>query len=145
VRLYQRMKEKAPNDDLKGKMDFLIDQEKKHEKILTEVYHKRFPDVDLQLPPKAIVPTIDDALEKDADLKVLFDVAMKAEKLAEKFYTDLAAETRDSNAKSILTYMAAMERSHFTILEAEFKQIDMVKTTDAGEFLDSERLMTLGP
>lgn len=145
VRLYTRMKEMAGSEDLREKMDFLISQERKHEKILTDVYENKFPDVKLALPPKAIVPMIDDALAAEATLKELFEVAMKAEKLAEKFYRDLAGNTADSNAKSILVYMASMEQSHYAILEAEFRQMEMLKTEDAGRFLDSEGLMNIGP
>ncbi|MCU0639790.1 MAG: ferritin family protein [Candidatus Krumholzibacteria bacterium] len=145
VRLYTRMKEMAESGDLKEKMDFLISQEKKHEKILKEVYDKKFPEVALALPPKSIVPLIDNALEGEATMRQLFEVAMKAEKLAEKYYRDLAGKTTDSNAKSILVYMAGMEQSHYAILEAEFRQMEMLKTETAGRFLDSEGLMNIGP
>ncbi|MCK4538829.1 MAG: ferritin family protein [Candidatus Krumholzibacteria bacterium] len=145
VRLYTRMKEMVGTDDLKEKMDFLIAQEEKHESILKEVYTKKFPEVELALPPGSIVPMIDEVLGRESSLKELFQVGMKAEKLAEKFYTDLADKTSDSNAKSILLYMASMEQSHYAILQAEFGQMEMLDTEDASRFLDSEGLMFMGP
>ncbi len=145
VNLYTRMKEMVTTDDLREKMDFLISQERKHEDILREVYDKKFPEVDLALPPGSIVPMIDELLDGDATLKELFEVAMKAEKLAQKYYTDLAGKTTDPNAKSILRYMANMEQSHYAILEAEYNQIEMMKTEDASRFLDSDGLMNVGP
>ncbi|HSG28420.1 MAG TPA: ferritin family protein [Candidatus Krumholzibacterium sp.] len=145
VNLYTRMKEMVTTDDLKEKMDFLISQERKHEDILREVYDKKFPEVELALPPRSIVPMIDELLDGEATLKELFEVAMKAEKLAQKYYTDLAGKTTDSNAKSILRYMANMEQSHYAILEAEYNQIEMMNTEDASRFLDSDGLMNVGP
>lgn len=145
VKLYARMKEISGNADLAEKFDFLISQEEKHKRILTEVYEKKFPGVDLKLPPKAIVPIIDEALARNADLKELFEVGMKAEKLAENFYMDLAVKTSDSNAKSMLMYMASMERSHYAILEAEYKQFELGQFADTADILDSDRLMSLGP
>ena len=145
VRLYTKMKDMVGTDDLREKMDFLISQEEKHEKILREVYEKKSPGVELALPPKSIVPMIDELLGRESTLKELFQVAMKAEKLAQKFYSDLAEKTADSNAKSILTYMASMEQSHYAILQAEFNQMEMLGTEDANNFLDSEGLMFMGP
>ncbi len=145
VRLYTRMKEMVNSEDLKEKMDFLISQERKHEQILKEVYGKKFPEVKLALPPKAIVPMIDDVLSRQSSLKELFDVGMKAERLAEEFYTNLADKTGEISSKSILIYMANMERSHYAILEAEWKQIEILKTEDAKKFLESDGLMTFGP
>jgi rubrerythrin len=145
VRLYTKMKEMAKTDDLKEKMDFLISQERNHEKILKDAYERKFPEVELTLPSKSIVPMIDDVLRENASLKALFDVAMKAERMAEKFYSDLAAKTGELSSKSMLMYMANMEKSHYSILEAEWKQIEMLKTEDARMFLDAEGLQFLGP
>jgi rubrerythrin len=145
VKLYTRMKEKVNSEDLKEKMDFLISQEHKHEQILTEVYEKKFPEVKLALPPASIVPMIDEVLSRDSTLKELFDAGMKAEKMAEKFYNDLARKTNDQRARSILLYMANMEQSHYAILEAEWKQLEMMATENANEFLESDGLMFFGP
>ena len=145
VRLYTKMRDMVGTDDLREKMDFLISQEEKHEKILREVYEKKAPDVELALPPKSIVPRIDELLGRESTLRELFQVAMKAELLAQNFYADLAKKTVDPNAKSILTYMASMEQSHYAILQAEFNQMEMLGTEDANRFLDSEGLMFMGP
>jgi rubrerythrin len=144
-RLYTRMKEKVNAEDLKQKLDFLIAQEDRHEMILREVYEKKFPEVELALPPKAIVPMIDDVLAKEATLKELFEAGMMAEKMAGEFYTGLADKTNDMRAKKTLLYMANMEESHYAILQAEWNQIERMNTEEANEFLDSEGLMFFGP
>ncbi len=145
VRLYTRMKEKVEGEDLKEKMNFLISQEKKHETMLKAAYEKKFPQVKLALPPKSVVPMIDEVLGRESSLKELFDAGMKAEKLAERFYSDLAGKTNDARAKSVLMYMANMEQSHYSILQAEWNQIERLKTGEANEYLDSGGLMFFGP
>jgi rubrerythrin len=145
VRLYTKMKEMVDSDDLKEKMDFLISQEEKHEKILKEVYAKKFPEAELALPPKSIVPMIDELLARKATLKELFDAGMTAEKMAEEFYKGLADKTNDTRARTILLYMANMEQSHYAILEAEWKQIEMLSSEEASKFLESDGLLHFGP
>jgi len=145
VRLYTRMKEKVDAEDLKEKLNFLISQEEKHERILTEVYEKKFPEVKLALPPKAIVPMIDDVLAREATLKELFEAGMIAERMAQEFYSGLADRSNDKRAKKTLMYMANMEETHYAILEAEWNQIERLNTEEANEFLDSEGLMFFGP
>lgn len=145
VKLYTRMKEITKNDDLSLKLDFLIAQEQKHKEILTEAYNKKFADVELSLPKKSLVPAIAEALEKDAGLKELFEAGLEAESKAEKFYLELADKTRDSNSKSILQHLASMEHSHFSILEAEYKQLEFNAEYNSDDYLRGERLMNLGP
>lgn len=145
IKLYTRMKTLTKNPDLAAKIDFLIDQEKKHEKLLTEAYKKKFPKTDLSLPKNSLVPTISEILEKDARLKELFEVGMEAEQKAEIFYKDLAEKTRDSNSKSMLEYLASMEHSHYSILEAEYRQLEMGEDYNSDNYLQGERLMNLGP
>jgi rubrerythrin len=145
VSLYTRMKEKAGAQDLKDKMDFLIGQEERHEQIMRDAFANQFPDVELKLPTKSVVPSIGDALEKDATLRDLFGVAMEAEKKAEKFYHDLAGKTRDHNSKALLEYLASMEHSHHSILEAEYNGLETAADEDSDDFLRGDRLMHFGP
>jgi len=145
IKLYNRMKEKAKNPDLKVKLDFLASQEKNHERILTEAYRKKFPGVDLSMPPKTLVPSIDDILPAGATLKDLFAAAMEAEKKADKFYSELAAKTHDQSSRSMLEYLASMERSHLSILEAEYRQLQFTEDYNTDDFLRGDRLMNVGP
>ncbi|MCX5754244.1 MAG: ferritin family protein [Candidatus Krumholzibacteria bacterium] len=145
IKLYRRMNEKAKNPDLKVKMDFLASQEMNHERILTEAYRKKFPGVDLSMPPKTLVPSIDDILPPEATLKELFAAAMEAEKKADDFYTGLAKKTRDQSSRSMLEYLASMERSHFSILDAEYRQLQFTEDYNTDDFLRGDRLMNVGP
>jgi rubrerythrin len=145
IKLYHRMKDKAKNPDLKVKLDFLASQEVNHERILTEAFRKRFPGVEPSTPPTSLVPSIDDTLPPEATLKELFAAAMEAEKRADDFYTKLAKKTRDQSSRSMLEYLASMERSHFSILEAEFRQLEITEDYNTDDFLRGERLMNVGP
>jgi rubrerythrin len=145
IKLYNRMKEKSKNPDLQTKISFLIDQEKSHERILTEAYRKKFPGVELTLPPQTLVPSIADVLSREATLKELFGAAMEAEKKSEEFYMGLAKKTHDQGSRSMLEYLASMERSHFSILEAEFHQLEITEDYNTDDFLRGERLMNVGP
>jgi rubrerythrin len=145
VDLYTRMKEKAGEDDLRDKMEFLIGQEQRHERILRDAFAKQFPDVELKVPVKSVVPTISDTLSRDATMKELFDAAIEAERLAETFYTDLAKKTRDHNSRSLLEYLASMEHSHLSILEAEYHRFELATDQDDDDFLRGDRFMHFGP
>jgi rubrerythrin len=145
VKLYTRMKEKTKNPDLQTKCDFLTGQEKNHEKILTEAYRSKFPGVELRLPPKTLVPAVDDVLARDATLKELFAAAMEAETKSEEFYKGLAGKTHDQSSRSMLEYLASMEHSHFAILEAEFKELQFTEDYNTDDFLRGDRLMNVGP
>ena len=145
VKLYNRMKEKTKNPDLATKLDFLAAQEAGHQKLLTEAFRKKFPAVELSLPPRTLVPTVDDVLSRDASLKELFGAAMEAEKKADEFYTGLAKKTRDQSSRSMLEYLASMERSHYSILEAEYRQLEITADYNSDDFLRGDRLMNVGP
>lgn len=145
INLYTRMREKAPEEDLRDKMEFLIGQERRHERILRDAFAKQFPDVELKVPVKPVVPTIGDTLERDATLKELFDAAIEAERIAERFYTDLAKKTRDHNSRSLLEYLASMEHSHLSILEAEYHRFELTTDQKLDDFLRGDRFMNLGP
>jgi rubrerythrin len=145
IKLYHRMKEQTKNPDLAAKLDFLIGQEKNHEKMLTEAYRSKFPGIDLALPEKTLVPTVGEILARQATLKELFGVALEAEKKSEQFYRDLAKKTHDQNSRSMLDYLASMERSHYSILEAEHRQLEISEDYNTDDFLRGDRLMNVGP
>ncbi|HMA77293.1 MAG TPA: ferritin family protein [Candidatus Krumholzibacteriaceae bacterium] len=145
AKLYNEMKKITKNSILKDKFDFLISQEKKHEQILKEAYEKNFPDVELKSPPNSPVPLTRDIMSESPSLKELFEIAMSAEKMAGGYYNDLAKRTNNPSSKSLLLYMAKMERSHLALLEVEYEQLESGADIDSDDFLRGERLMNMGP
>lgn len=145
VVLYTKMKEMAAAADMKDTMDYLIGQEERHEAFMRKAFSEQFPEVDLKLPQNTIVPMVNDSIGEDAGMKELFEAAMEAEKKANEFYTDLASKTRDPNSRKLLEYIASMERSHLSILQAEYHQFELSTDQDLDDFLRGERLMHFGP
>ena len=122
-----------------------VDLEQLEIMLLSSLNQIEFPETDLRLPKNSLVPTISEVLEREAALKELFEVGMEAERKAEIFYKDLADKTRDSNSKRILEYLASMEHSHYSILEAEYHQLELGEDLNTDDYLRGERLMNLGP
>ncbi len=145
VALYTKMKEMAGAADMKDTMDYLIGQEERHEAFMRKAFTEQFPDVEIKVPKNTIVPMVDEDLSEEAGMKELFEAAMEAEKKANIFYTDLASKTRDPNSRKLLEYIASMERSHLSILEAEYHQFELSTDQDLDDFLRGERLMHFGP
>jgi len=145
VALYTKMKEISSVKDMQDTMDYLIGQEQRHEAFLRKAFSDQFPDVDIKVPKNTIVPMSDRALGGDAGMKELFEMAMDAEKKANAFYTDLASKTRDPNSRKLLEYIASMERSHLSILQAEYHQFELSTDQDLDDFLRGERMMHFGP
>lgn len=145
VALYTKMKEMAAAKDMQDTMDYLIGQEERHEAFMRKAFTEQFPDVEIKVPKNTIVPMVDEDLSEEAGMKELFEAAMEAEKKANIFYTDLASKTRDPNSRKLLEYIASMERSHLSILEAEYHQFELSTDQDLDDFLRGERLMHFGP
>jgi len=113
-KIYEKMAEKTSNFVLKDKLRFLAKEEEKHRKILE---NKLYPDEDLKISEKSLVPKID---IESAEIPELLEKTMESERIEEKFYRDLAEK---SEYKDILLYLADVEKGHHAILEAEHNMI----------------------
>ena len=116
-KIYEKMAEKTSNFVLKDKLRFLAKEEEKHRKILENMFNKLYPDEDLKISEKSLVPKID---IESAEIPELLEKAMESERIEEKFYRDLAEK---SEYKNILLYLADVEKGHHAILEAEHNMI----------------------
>ena len=116
-KIYEKMAEKTSNFVLKDKLRFLAKEEEKHRKILENMFNKLYPDEDLKISEKSLVPKID---IESAEIPELLEKAMESERIEEKFYRDLAEK---SEYKNILLYLADAEKGHHAILEAEHNMI----------------------
>jgi rubrerythrin len=104
--MYRKMVEMVTNKELKNRLLYLENEEKGHQAMFERQYKKDFPDVELDLPEKSAVPSVEEALHKKMALKELFEVAMEAEQLSEKFYTELAEVAQDIQATTTYRYLA---------------------------------------
>jgi rubrerythrin len=144
--LYERMADRVGNPTLVAKLGFLRQEEEKHRLMLEELYAARFPDVDLELPAKSHVPTIDDVDVDDLGVPELFQLAMKAEQLAASFYGEQAEHSRDEMSRTVLRYLSNVECGHFHMLETEYELLSRFPSYySAGEFHVGDELMHVGP
>lgn len=118
--LYQKVKDRVKNFVLKDKMDFLINEEKKHQKIINDLYQKLFSEQQLKIADKAILPKLTLSLNEDNSIPDLLELAMEIEKLSEEVYDKLADEVENRSAQEILRYLASMEHGHYFLIKGEY-------------------------
>ncbi len=119
--MYRKMVEMVTNKELKNRLLYLENEEKGHQAMFERQYQKDFPDVELDLPKKSAVPSVEEALHKKMALKELFEIAMEAEQLSEKFYTELAEVAQDIQATTTYRYLARIEHGHYDLLKNELE------------------------
>lgn len=119
-RLYQKVKENVKNFVLKDKMDFLINEEKKHQKIVENLYKKIFSSENLKASEKSLLPKLSLSLNESHSVPDLLELAMEIEKISEEVYDKLADEVENRGAQEILRYLASMEHGHYFLIKGEY-------------------------
>jgi len=144
--LYAHMARRVRNASLVTKLEFLAQEEKKHRKILEDVYARQFPDVELKAPAKSIVPTVDAAEVEKLGVTELFQLAMQAEQLSADFYGQEADRSVDQAGRTVLRYLSNVERGHYQMLETEYDLLSRFPDYyNADEFHAGNELMHIGP
>ncbi|MBN2103116.1 ferritin family protein [bacterium] len=117
---YKLLMKKVKNFILKDKLKFLSSEEKKHQKILLTLFQKMFPGEEPSKNEKLLMPRLTLALEENASVPDLLEMAIETEKVSEEFYDDLSQEVEDRTAQEILQYLASMEHGHYFLLKGEY-------------------------
>ncbi len=144
--LYTRLAAQVRNATLAAKLDFLRREEEKHRSILQDVYQRRFPDVELQLPSRSPVPTVDAASLAGKTVPELFQLAMHAEQLASDFYAREADRSFDEMGRTTLRYLSQVESGHYKMLETEYELVSRFPDYyNADEFNFGTELIHIGP
>lgn len=144
--LYARLRERVGSSSLAAKLHFVQAEEEKHRAILEGEYQRRFPDVDLRLPPDAVVPLPDEASFADLSVPELFRVAMQAEQASAEFYLREAERTQDEAGRTILRYLGKVERGHYLMLETEYDLVSRFPDYyNADDFHLGQELIHIGP
>jgi len=120
---YQQLSRMVKNRDLKEKIQFLKGEELKHEQILKALYKKDHASVPLKLPAKDFLPELSFVIEAGMTVPEIFKQAMAAEQISESFYTQAAERSENETGRRMLRYLAAMERSHFHLLNSEYELV----------------------
>jgi len=121
--VYEKLGRMVRNRALRERLAFLKGEEEKHRKLLEELYAKSFPEVELKLPERSLVP-MEVAMREGITVPELFKLAMEAEETSEKFYRELAERTRDQSGKALLRYLSKMEHGHYELLRNEYELIE---------------------
>jgi rubrerythrin len=119
AQVYGRLVQGVRTPTLKEKLLFLKGEEENHRAILEEMYAEYFPEVELLLPPRSLLPRMDVALGDDVPIPELLEMAMERQKLSEKFYADFAKRAEDVRGRAMLQYLSNMESSHYHLLKTE--------------------------
>ncbi len=140
--LYAGLSRQVRNAFLKERLGFLAGEENKHKKHLEAMFHDLFPDRKLILPRKPVVPlpqlTIGD---ERVPLSQVLQKAMDAEEAAYNFYKQLALLfPNDIRKRNLLGYFAAMEMSHYQLLESEKQNTERLE-----EFGEEQEMVHVGP
>ena len=119
--VYKRLHKLVKNFVLKDKLHFLVNEEKKHQKVVRELYRKLFPGKEPVDPGKSIVPRLSIALKEELTVPDLLETAMEAEKTSEEFYDTLSENVEERGVQEILQYLASMEHSHYFLLKGDYE------------------------
>jgi rubrerythrin len=118
---YKKLKKQVKNFVLKDKLQFLINEEKKHQKLLEAMYKKMFNGKEISPAEKSLVPRLDLALSEETLVPDLLEMAVELEKVSEEFYDTLSEEIEDRGVQEILQYLASMEHGHYFLLKGELE------------------------
>ena len=118
--IYSKLADRVKNAMLKSRLEFLALEEKKHENYFRDLWGKEFPNEQIKIPIRSIVPILEIEIQNDdIPISQLLIQAMKAEKNASEFYRELAELFDDIDVKNALTYIASMEIGHYKLIETE--------------------------
>ncbi len=138
-RIYMQLAKRVKNPLLKEKFLVLAFEEKKHKKVLENLFESLYRGEKLQVPesvsPK-LLPVVH--LKRSSSLVDILYQAMQAEKSAQDFYAGLARKIRPPQ-KKILEYLSQVERSHHFMLRSEYAMAQQFE--DYGES-DIDKVVT---
>ncbi len=118
---YKKLKSMVKNFILKDKLKFLANEEKKHQKILENLYLKMFKGSQPSPDEKSIFPRLTIVLKEEQSSVIdLLELAMEAEKVSEEFYDSLSEEVEERGVQEILQYLTSMEHGHYSLLKGEY-------------------------
>lgn len=143
--VYEKLFGMVRNRALRERLQFLKAEEERHRRLLEELYRKSFPDVELELPPKSLVP-MELAMRQEITVPEILSLAMEAERQSERFYREMAAKAKEPSGKTLLLYLSKMEHGHYELLASEAELLaqfpDYYK---AEEFHLGKEFIHLGP
>jgi rubrerythrin len=118
--IYSSIHKQSKNFVLKEKMQFLASEEKKHEAILRGLYRQQFGDEKPRIPDETMAPVPAWKPEEGGKISNVLKAAMQTELDSNIFYHEMATRVDDAGQKAMFKYLAAMEQTHYHLLEVEY-------------------------
>ena len=146
VSAYTKLHDRVKNALLKKKLKFLIYEEKKHRKILENLYSQKYPTTEIELPKKSFLPPIKVKADTEPTILDIFKAALKAERLSEEFYKGKSQEVEGGESRKLLEYLSRVERSHYFMVKSEIDLLEKFpEYYDVEDFHFSHEMVHLGP
>ncbi len=117
---YTKLAGKVSNPLLKEKFSILAFEEKKHEKVIRNLFKSLFKSETIEI-PKAVNPDLLPAvvIKPSSSLTDILYQAMAAEQSAQNFYAKLALRLKAAKRRMV-EYLSKVEKSHYMMLKSEF-------------------------
>ncbi len=146
VTAYSKLSDRVKNALLKKKLKFLISEEKKHRKILENLFSQKYPKQEIELPEKSFLPPIKVQVDPEPSIMEIFKAALQAEKLSEEFYKEKSQKIQSGESRKLLEYLSRVERSHYFMIKSEIDLLEKFpEYYDVEEFHFSHEMVHLGP
>ena len=125
--VYEYLSDATDNFVIKNRFEFLAGEEKKHQDFITDLYEKRNPDKEMEVPEETPVPIPFIRYGDDVEESEIVEQAMDAEISSRDFYKKMADIARNEGEKGepvkLLDYLSGMEQNHYEILKSELERI----------------------
>lgn len=118
-KVYEKLHRMIGNFVLKEKIKFLMEEEKRHQDVIREVYSKLFQSQKIKNQEKGILPKLSIGLNEEGSVIDLLELAVEAEQISEEFYDALSLEVENRKISEIFQYLSRMEHGHYSLLKGE--------------------------
>ncbi len=124
ISFYELLVQKVDDPLVRDEILKMADEERKHEKLLKNISPKQ---ISMAHQPfesdMKIGDYVDDvSVRKDMTYRELLMIAMKREKMAYDFYTELELRASDDATRKVFTLLKGEELRHKTKLEKEYEK-----------------------
>jgi rubrerythrin len=120
--VYKDLASMCEEELMRDKFLNMHNEERKHQLLLEKMYKDMFPEVDLSLPPSRLPKEVkDSSARKKCSIKEILHLAIDEEKKSREFYLDCAETVTDLSGKRMFRFLADMEFSHQSLLNAELE------------------------
>ncbi len=128
--IYSNIANHTKNFVLKEKMQFLAGEEKKHEAILRGLFKQKFAAKELVLPNETMAPVPAWNPAEGMAISDVLKAAMQTELDSNLFYHEMAGRVDEPKEKAMFKYLAAMEQTHYQLLEVEYHAATEIEDYD---------------